>query len=283
MESFWSVLWSADVPFLRYALLASLFASVPFGMMGSFVVVRRMSAMAGAVSHAIIGGVGLGIYLQVVWKWSWMSPSLGAMIASVLIGLLIGWLSLRGKQRMDTVLGVVWVIGMSVGLLLLSLTPTYTDPMSYLFGNILLLSKKDVWLVGILGIIVSVIAFVFYPQFQMVSFDEDFAMTRGIRVEFFQMLLILLVSLSVFLMLQVMGSIMVIALLTLPAATASLFSKTLSSVMIMSCFLVAGFSLLGMVVSYDMDLPVGSVTVLLLSLGYILALVGKRGGKGGLT
>ncbi|MFN4216547.1 MAG: metal ABC transporter permease [Brevinematales bacterium] len=280
MESFWSMLWSADVPFLRYALLASLFASVPFGMMGGFVVVKRMSAMAGAVSHAIIGGVGLGIYLQVVWKWSWMSPSLGAMIASVLVGLLIGWLSLRGKQRMDTVLGVVWVIGMSVGLLLLSLTPTYTDPMSYLFGNILLLSRGDVWMVGILGIIVSVIAFVFYPQFQVVSFDEDFAMTRGIRVEFFQMLLILLVSLTVFLMLQVMGSIMVIALLTLPAAMASLFCKTLSSVMMMSSFLVAVFSCSGMVVSYYMDLPVGSVTVLLLSLGYILALLGRRWVKG---
>ncbi len=275
MESFWSMLWSAEVPFLRYALLASLFASVPFGMMGGFVVVKRMSAMAGAVSHAIIGGVGLGIYLQVVWKWSWMSPTIGAMAASVLVGLLIGWLSLRGKQRMDTVLGAVWVIGMSVGLLLLSLTPTYTDPMSYLFGNILLLSAGDVWVVGILAFLVSVLTVVFYPQFQMVSFDEDFALTRGVKVGFFQMLLILLVALTVFLMLQVMGSIMVIALLTLPAAMASLFHKRLSSVMITASFLVAFFSLLGMVVSYSLDLPTGSVTVLLLALGYVLALMGK--------
>lgn len=275
MESFWSMLWSAEVPFLRYALLASLFASVPFGMMGGFVVVKRMSAMAGAVSHAIIGGVGLGIYLQVVWKWSWVSPTIGAMAASVLVGLLIGWLSLRGKQRMDTVLGAVWVIGMSVGLLLLSLTPTYTDPMSYLFGNILLLSIGDVWLVGILAFLVSVLTVVFYPQFQMVSFDEDFALTRGVKVVFFQMLLILLVALTVFLMLQVMGSIMVIALLTLPAAMASLFHKRLSSVMVTASFLVAFFSLLGMVVSYSLDLPTGSVTVLLLALGYVLALMGK--------
>jgi zinc transport system permease protein len=269
------MLWSAEVPFLRYALLASLFASVPFGMMGGFVVVKRMSAMAGAVSHAIIGGVGLGIYLQVVWKWSWVSPTIGAMAASVLVGLLIGWLSLRGKQRMDTVLGAVWVIGMSVGLLLLSLTPTYTDPMSYLFGNILLLSIGDVWLVGILAFLVSVLTVVFYPQFQMVSFDEDFALTRGVKVVFFQMLLILLVALTVFLMLQVMGSIMVIALLTLPAAMASLFHKRLSSVMITASFLVAFFSLLGMVVSYYLDLPTGSVTVLLLALGYVLTLMGK--------
>lgn len=275
MESFWSMLWSVDVPFLRYALLASLFASVPFGMMGGFVVVKRMSAMAGAVSHAIIGGVGLGIYLQVVWKWSWMSPTIGAMAASILVGLLIGWLSRRGKQRMDTVLGAVWVIGMSVGLLLLSLTPTYTDPMSYLFGNILLLSRGDVWMVGILGIIVSVVTLIFYPQFQMVSFDEDFALTRGVKVGFFQMLLILLVALTVFLMLQVMGSIMVIALLTLPAAMASLFHKRLSSVMITASFFVAFFSVLGMVVSYYLDLPAGSVTVLLLALGYVLALMGK--------
>ncbi|NPV39417.1 Zinc ABC transporter, inner membrane permease protein ZnuB [Brevinematales bacterium NS] len=275
MESFWSMLWSAEVPFLRYALLASLFASVPFGMMGGFVVVKRMSAMAGAVSHAIIGGVGLGIYLQVVWKWSWVSPTIGAMAASVLVGLLIGWLSLRGKQRMDTVLGAVWVIGMSVGLLLLSLTPTYTDPMSYLFGNILLLSIGDVWLVGILAFLVSVLTVVFYPQFQMVSFDEDFALTRGVKVVFFQMLLILLVALTVFLMLQVMGSIMVIALLTLPAAMASLFHKRLSSVMVTASFLVAFFSLLGMVVSYYLDLPTGSVTVLLLALGYVLTLMGK--------
>ncbi|MCX7883029.1 MAG: metal ABC transporter permease [Brevinematales bacterium] len=275
MDSFWSVFWSGDVPFLRYAVLASLFSSVPFGMMGGFVVVKRMSAMAGAVSHAIIGGVGVGVYLQVVWKLSWMSPTWGAMFASVVVGLLIGWLSLRGRERMDTLLGAVWVIGMSVGLVLLSLTPTYTDPMSYLFGNILLLSVGDVWLVGILGMVVSILTFMFYPQLQAVSFDEDFAVTRGVRVGFFQMLLVLLVSLTVFLMLQVMGSLMVIALLTLPAAMASLFYNKLSSVMIAASLLVVVFSLLGLVVSYYADLPPGSVTVLLLAVGYVVSLMVK--------
>ncbi len=276
MESFLSVLMSSDVPFLRYAVIASLIASIPFGMMGAFVVVRRMSAMAGAVSHAIIGGVGLGIYLQVVWKWSWMSPTLGAMIASLLVGLLIGWLFLKGKERLDTVLGAVWVIGMSVGLLLLTITPTYTDPMSYLFGNILLLSEDDLWMMGILGAMVCGITLFLYPQLQAVSFDEDFARTRGVAVSFVQVMLIVMVSITVFLMLQVMGSIMVIALLTLPAAIASLFFRRLSSLMIAASGLVAFSSLFGLVISYYLDLPTGALTVLSLAVGYVGSLLVKR-------
>jgi len=273
MESFLSILWSADVPFLRYALLASLLSSVPFGMMGGFVVVRRMSAMAGAVSHAVIGGVGLGLYLQVVWKVSWFSPTLGAMMTSMVVGLLLGWLSLRGRERLDTLLSVVWVVGMSVGLLLLARTPTYTDPMSYLFGNILMLSPGDVWMVGSIALVVSVVTWVFYPQLQAVSFDEDFALTRGLSVGFFQVLLVLLVSVTVFLMLQVMGAIMVIALLTLPAAMADLFTRKLSSMMVVASFLVAVFSVVGLVVSYYLDLPTGPTTVLLLALGYGISLL----------
>ncbi|URA09172.1 metal ABC transporter permease [Thermospira aquatica] len=276
MESFLSVLFSNDVPFLRYACIASLIASIPFGMMGSFVVVRRMSSMAGAVSHAIIGGVGLGVYLQIVWKWSWMSPTLGAMIASILVGLLIGWIFIRGKERLDTVLGAVWVIGMSLGLLLLTITPTYTDPMSYLFGNILLLTREDLWMMGILGSIVTTTTLFFYPQLQAVSFDEDFARIRGIAVSFLQLLLIVMVSLTVFLMLQVMGAVMVIALLTLPAAIASLFFHKLSRIIVVASSLVAFFSLFGLVLSYYLDLPTGALTVLSLAIVYLGSLLVKR-------
>jgi len=185
MREFFSVLLSGDVPFLWYAMIASLLSSLPLGMVGSFVVVKNMGSIAGAISHSVIGGIGLALYLQVVLKWGWVSPQMGALSFALLSAVLLGWLSKKGRERLDTAINAIWVIGMSLGIVFLAVTPTYTDPMSYLFGNILLLSREDLVVIAVLGAFVVFSVVLFYPQLQAVSFDEEFARTRGVATRFF--------------------------------------------------------------------------------------------------
>jgi zinc transport system permease protein len=276
MHEFFSILLSGDVPFVRYALIASLLSSFPLGMIGSFVVVKHMGSIAGAISHSVIGGIGLALYLQIVLNWRWVTPQIGTLVFSVLSGLLLSWFSIKGKQRFDTVINSIWVIGMSLGLVFLSLTPTYTDPMSYLFGNILLISQQDLILVGILSFVVIFVVTVFFPQLKAVSFDEEFSKIRGIPVSLFSVVLLLLVSITVFLMLQVVGALMVIALLTLPPAIASIFHRRLSSIMITSTLITILFSFIGLMVSFLANLPTGPVTVLILGSAYLGVVLLKR-------
>jgi zinc transport system permease protein len=224
----------------------------------------------------VIGGIGLALYLQVVLKWGWVSPQMGALSFALLSAVLLGWLSKKGRERLDTAINAIWVIGMSLGIVFLAVTPTYTDPMSYLFGNILLLSREDLVVIAVLGAFVVFSVVLFYPQLQAVSFDEEFARTRGVATRFFSLFLLLLVSLTVFLMLQIVGAIMVIALLTLPAAIASVFHRRLSSLMVTSTLLVIVFSFAGLVISFLANLPTGAVTVLLLGVVYVVVVLLKK-------
>src|SRR5271167_4041305 len=128
---------STDAPAFRYALIAGALSSVALGIIGTYVVTRRISYIAGAISHSVLGGIGAALYLQVVWHCRWCDPMFGAVTAALASALLIGAVSLRAKQREDTVIGAIWSVGMAVGLLFFAKTPGYSDPMSYLFGNIL--------------------------------------------------------------------------------------------------------------------------------------------------
>ena len=143
MSEFLDALRSPDAPAIRYALIAGLLSSVALGIIGTYVITRRISYIAGAISHSVLGGIGTAIYFQVVWHWRWCDPVYGAMAAALLSALVIGTVSLRAKQREDTVIGAIWSVGMAVGLLFFAKTPGYTDPMSYLFGDILLLGRRD--------------------------------------------------------------------------------------------------------------------------------------------
>ncbi len=277
MLEFFSTIVSNDVLFVRYALIASALSSLPLGMIGSFVVVRNMGAIAGAIGHSIVGGVGLAVYLQVVLRLKWATPQLGALVFAIFSGLVIAWLSIRGRQRLDTAINTVWVVGMSLGLVFLSLTPTYTDPMSYLFGNILLISESDLLIIGILSLVVVSTVVGFYPQLQSISFDEEFSRVRGLPVNLLNTLLLLLVAITVFLMIQVVGILMVIALVTLPAAISSLFHKKLLAIMTSSAILTFIFLFLGIMVSFVFNLPTGPTTVLILgsTYGFAVLVVGK--------
>ena len=238
-------------------------------------VVRRITYIAGSVAHSVLAGLGAARYFQSVYGWDWLHPLLGAVVAALIAAMVIGLVSVRAKQREDTVIGAIWAIGMALGLLFFSKTPGYIEPMSYLFGNILMISRIDLFIIVSLDVVVILLAVLFYDRFLAVCFDEEFARLRGVPVGLFYLLLICLISLTVVLMVTVVGIVMVIALLTLPAAVAGLYSRVLWKMMIVSSLLCMAFTSFGLGFSYVYDLPTGSNIILVAGSVYILAVMGN--------
>lgn len=260
--------------FLQHALITGILASVACGIIGTYVVVRRISYIAGGIAHSVLGGMGAALYLNKVHGLSWLAPLHGAVAAALAAAVIIGMVSLRAKQREDTVIGAIWAIGMAVGILFISRTPGYTsDLMSYLFGNILMVSARDLWLLAALDVAVVALGTAFYKQFLAVCFDDEFARLRGLRVEFYYLLLLCLIALTVVVLVTVVGIVMVIALLTLPIAIAGFFSRTLVQMMIVSTFLSVVFTTSGLILSYGPDYPSGATTIVIAGAAYLLVVM----------
>ncbi|AEF84105.1 ABC-type transport system, permease component [Treponema primitia ZAS-2] len=263
MSDFIEALLNPAFPFIRNALLAGLLSSVLFGVLGSIVTVRRIASLAGAVSHAVLGGIGMALYLSASGLVPGFPPMAGALIFAVISAGLIGVVSLKAKQREDTVINSIWAIGMSAGVLFMAKTAGYTDPSSYLFGNILLISTRDLILMAILDILVLFLAWRFYPQLEASSFDEEFARVRGVPTTTLFLILLTVTAVAIVLLQTFVGIVMVIAMLTLPAGTAGYSAKSLSGMMILSCVFSALFSAGGLALGWSFDLPVGAITVML--------------------
>ncbi|MGD0898370.1 MAG: metal ABC transporter permease [Thermoguttaceae bacterium] len=276
MNDFIDALRDPDIPILRDALWTGLAASVALGIIGTYVVTRRISSIAGAISHSVLGGIGAALYLQVVAGWRWCDPMYGAVAAALLAAVVIGLVSLYAKQREDTVIGALWAVGMAVGLLFFAKTPGYTDPMSYLFGNILTITRDDLWHVIALDVLVVGLGAVLYNKFFAVCFDQEFAELRGVRVKIYYMLLLCLTALTVVLLVRVVGTVMVIAMLTLPAAIAGHFARQLWQMMILAVLGCMVFTAVGLGVSYRFDAPSGPVIIILAAATYLAVVLGRR-------
>lgn len=274
MSEFITALTDPNISFLRYALFAGLLASFSFGIVGSYVVVKRISYIAGAISHCVLGGIGAALYLNNVYGISWCSPTLGAIFAALISALIIGVVSLHSKEREDSVIGALWVLGMAIGILLISKTPGYIDPMSYLFGNILLITADDLWTIAGLGSFIIVVGVLFYNKLLSTCFDEEFARLRGINTSFYYLMLLCLTALTIVLMVRIVGIVMVVALLTLPAAIASKFAKRLWQMMVLSTFISMFCITTGLAVSYGPDLPSGATIVAIAGTIYLVLVVG---------
>ncbi|MCX5653607.1 MAG: metal ABC transporter permease [Planctomycetota bacterium] len=268
---------AANYAFVQYALLAGVLASIACGIVGTYVVVRRITYIAGGISHCVLGGIGAALYFQRVHGWTWLSPLYGAIAAALAAAMIIGIVSLRAKQREDTVIGALWAIGMAVGVLFIAKTPGYSqDLMSYLFGNILMVSQQDLWLIAALDALVVALGLVFYNQFLAVCFDEEFARVRGMRVEFFYLLLLGLTALTVVLLVTVVGIVLVIALLTLPVAVAGHFARRLWQMMALAAVFSMLFTTAGLAISYQPDLPAGATVIVLAGAVYLVVVIGAR-------
>ena len=269
MIEFFEAMRNPNIPFFRYALAVGLLASVSLGIVGSYIVTRRITYIAAAISHCVLGGVGAALYLNVVVGLAWCLPMHGALAAALLAAVLIGLVSLYARQREDTVISAVWVGGMAVGLLFFAKTPGYVDPMSYLFGNIYLISAADVWLVLATDVVVVSLGLGFYPKLLALCFDEEFAALRGVRVKLYYLLLLCLTALTVVLLVRVVGIVLVIALLTLPAAVAGHVSRQLWQMMLLAVLFCMVFITIGLAVSYSWNLPGGPVIVLIAGTVYL--------------
>jgi zinc transport system permease protein len=254
--------------FLQTALLAGLLAALGCGVVGTFVVVKRITFLAGGIAHSVLGGMGAALYFG-------LDPLAGALAAALVSALLIGWVRLHWSAQEDTLIGALWAIGMAVGILFIAKTPGYSgDLMSYLFGNILLVPARDLWVMAALDALLLAVVGAFYRQFLAVAFDEELARLRGVPVTGFYLLLLCLVAVTVVLLIQVVGLILVIALLTLPAAIAGHWVHTLGRIMLAATGLGAVFTSAGLALAYAPDLPAGPTMILLAGAAYVASALG---------
>lgn len=253
--------------FMQNALLACLLASVGCGVIGTYVVVKRIAFMAGGIAHSVLAGMGIAYFAGA-------SPLLGASIAALLSGMLIGWINLHLRQHEDILIAAFWSVGMAIGVLCISKSDgANIDLMSYLFGNILLVSGADLYLMLILDIVILALVILFYRQFLAAAFDEEFSRLRGINIEFYYILLLCMVALTVVLLIQVVGLILVLALLILPAASAAQFVNSIRRMMLLAVLFSALITTAGLMISYQPDLPSGSTIIILAGGFYVLTLM----------
>lgn len=252
--------------FLQNAVAAAFLASVSCGFSGTFVFINRITFIAGGIAHAVLGGVGAALFFG-------FSPFVGAVVTSLLFALLLGAIKFKASCHEDTIIGALWACGASIGLIFIYLTPGYSINLNaYLFGNILLVSKSDVVALSLLALLEVLIFLIFYRQFKAVSFDGENALLRGIPSRFLYILLLALIALTVVVLMKVVGLILVIAFLSLPAATAAIFQKRIGGVILFSSILSFIFSVSGLFVSYNCNLPTGAAITVIAGTVYILAL-----------
>jgi zinc transport system permease protein len=267
------------VPLIRYALLAGIISSLTFGVVGTFVVTRRIGYIAAAIAHSILGGIGASIFFSRVYDLPWLTPMIGAVVAALISAAVIGWVSLHTSEREDTIIGAIWAFGMASGLLFMHYAPGKAVNLeSYIFGNILLTSKSDVIATVVLAGIILTLVGLFYHKLVAVCFDEEFARLRGISSNFYYLLLLVITAISMVLLVRVAGIILSLAMLVLPAATASRFSRQMWVVMLIAVGLALVYNAGGLAVSYQLDTPTGPFIVLVASVVYGLSflLKGKR-------
>jgi zinc transport system permease protein len=202
------------------------------------------------------------------------SPLIGAAIAALFAAIFISFIKLRWKQQEDILVAAFWSVGMAIGILFISRTPGYSvDLMSFLFGNILLVSKADLLLMAALDIVIISIVFLFYKQFMAAVFDEEFARLRGIKIEIYYTLLMCMVALTVVLLIQIVGLILVIALLIFPAACAAQFFHSILKMMLAATVFCILMTTCGLSVAYQPDLPAGATIIVVAALFYVISMM----------
>ncbi len=242
--------------FMRNALLAGLLTSIACGIIGTFVVVNRIVFLSGGIAHAAYGGIGLAFFFGLPY-------AVGTLGFALLVAMVMAVVTLRARHRSDTIIGVLWAVGMALGVILLDLTPGYNvDLMSFLFGSILAVPTSDLWLMLVLnGVIIFTVGF-FYNDFLALSYDEDFAQIRGVHVKLLYFILLAMVALSVVMIIRIVGLILVIALLTIPPYIAENYSRSLRAMMLISFVLNCLFTTVGLWLSYTFNLTSGATIIM---------------------
>lgn len=271
MTSFFEAL--ATNPLLLSAVIAGLLASVVSGIIGSYVVVKRIVFISGGISHSVLSGIGFCLWLERAKGVAWASPLLGALVAAIGSALIIGWIHINWRQREDSVIAALWSVGMAAGILFISQTPGFNVELTnFLIGNILWVSNTDLLILGALDLIILATVFCMHKRFLAICFDEEEARLQGLPVNSLYMLLLVLTAITIVLLIQVVGIILVMTMLTIPAAISNLFTSRLSKMMVIAIIISCFFSLSGTAAAYYLDWPGGATIALVAGLGYLIAM-----------
>lgn len=255
--------------FFMNAVYASILTSISCGIIGTYIVSKRIVFISGGITHASFGGIGMGYFFG-------FSPILGAMIFSILSALGIEFMSKKTDVREDSAIAILWSFGMAIGVIFIFLTPGYSaNLMSYLFGNILTVSGLNLVLLFILSVIVIIVFLILYKTILFVSFDEQYARAIRLPVETINYLLITLIALTIVLNIRVAGIILVISLLTIPQTIANIFSKNFKTIIFLSIAIGFVGSMMGLILSYFLNIPSGASIIFFFVLLFIIAKITK--------
>lgn len=255
--------------FFQNALLGSLFASIACGIIGTYIVTRRLVFISGGITHASFGGVGLGLYTGI-------SPILSAAIFSVLSAFGVEWLSKRNDMREDSAIAVFWTLGMALGIMFTFLSPGFAPDLSaFLFGNILTITQADILMLAILSVILIVFFTLFIHPIISIAFDREFARSQGIPVLIFEYLMMMFIALTIVACLRMVGIVLVISLLTIPQMTANLFTYKFKRIIWLSILIGYIGCLGGLYISYKYNVPSGASIIFFSILVYAVCKIGK--------
>jgi len=250
--------------FMRNAVAAALLASLACGIIGTYVVVKKIGFISGGIAHAAFGGIGIAYYLGV-------NPLLGLLPFSLFSALGIGLLSKKANVGEDTAIGAFWAAGMATGVLFIGLTPGYTPNLfSFLFGNILTVPVSDLQMIAFLDVVIVAVVFALFKEFLAVSFDEEYVEASGVNAFILYLILLCLIALTVVVLVRVVGIVMVIALLTIPSAIARYFSRSIVLMMLISCSLCVLFTLSGLWLSYVFDTASGAMIIFVAAFSFMV-------------
>ena len=251
--------------YLMNALLAAVFAGITCGIVGTYVVARRMVFLCGGVTHASFGGLGIAVYMGA-------NPIAGAMVFAVLSALGIEWAGDRGRIREDSAIGIIWSVGMAVGALFMSLTPGYTsgDLSSYMFGSIVTVTTRDVATLGVLTLFCIVGAVLWWRPVMYLAFDRDFAASQGIATRAASYIMAVIVALTIVLSIRVMGIVLLLSLFTIPAVTANALTKSYAAITRWAAVLAVAGAVVGLFISYNLEVPPGASIIFTLTIALIV-------------
>ncbi|MBN1532410.1 MAG: metal ABC transporter permease [Spirochaetes bacterium] len=256
-------------PFFLRAVAAAVLASLCCGIIGTYIVSRRMVFMSGGISHASFGGIGMAYYFG-------FDPIIGAAVFSVACAAAIDGISRRAGMRADSLIGILWSLGMAVGIIFVYITPGYApDLMSYLFGSILTVTGFHLALMAAVATLTVLLFAVFYRDILYIAFDEEFSLTRGLPVHAVSFMMLGLAALVIVVSIKVVGIILVLSLLTVPQATAGLLARDFRGIMILSVLLGLASSLSGLLISYFLNIPSGA-TIIFTSVVFFAAVSALR-------
>lgn len=255
--------------FIQNAVLASVLASIACGITGSFVVKNKMTFVSGGLAHAIMGGIGIAYFFKI-------PTSVGAIAFALLFSAIITFAKNSAKQEIDTLIGVLWAVGMSIGIIFMYLTPGYNaDLISFIFGNILMVDSGGVTAIALIDVVILLLVTVFYNHFLYISFDEEFLRVKGLPVKLIYFILLTMISLTIVILIKIVGLILVIALLTMPSVISGIFQKKMHNIIILSIILGIVFTLGGLLVAFKLNLPVSATIIIIGGISYIASLLVK--------